>query len=150
VGENVWQTNFKLPPGLTAGWHEVRMRIGGSRPGSAQRIAVDVPLAVREIQILGVSDGTTWAKDQLDLSRGDVLSFWASGLPENVDSANLSVRLDGKRLTVTYIEAVDGARQINVKVPTDFPGGPAAISVSVGQSGTARADIQIVGRLQGT
>ena len=150
AGESEWQTNFKLPPGLTPGWHEVRMRIRGSRPGSAQRIAVDVPLVAREIQIQGVSDGTTWAKNQLDLSRGDVLSLWASGLPENADSANLSVRLNGRRLTVTYVEAAEGVRQINAKVPADFPGGPAAIAVSVGESGTARADLEIVGRSQRT
>jgi uncharacterized protein (TIGR03437 family) len=126
------------------------MRIGGSRPGSAQRIAVDVPLAAAEIQIRGVSDGSTWAKNQLDLSRGDVLSFWASGLPENADCGNLFVILDGRRLTVSYVQTLeegqatgDGARQINVKVPKDIPVGRAAISVSVGNSGSARADIEI-------
>src|SRR5271155_2710945 len=43
TSEGKWQANFKLPPGLTPGWHEVRLRIGESHPGSAQRIAVDVP-----------------------------------------------------------------------------------------------------------
>ena len=145
-GENEWQTNFKLPPGLSPGWHDVRMRIGLSRPGSAQRIAVDVPLATREIRIHGVSDGTTWEKNQLDLSRGDVLSLWASGLPENVDSANLSVKLDGRRLTVIFIEQAEGARQINVKIPTDLPGGPATLVVSVGHCVTAPADVEVVPR----
>jgi tRNA (mo5U34)-methyltransferase len=141
--DDEWQANFKLPPGLTPGWHDVRIRIGGSRPGSAQRIAVDVPLAAAEIQIQGVSDGTTWAKNQLDLSCGDVLSFWASGLPENADCGNLFVVLDGRRLTVTYVGGEEGARQINVKVPKDIPVGRAAISVSLGDSGTAQADIEI-------
>jgi uncharacterized protein (TIGR03437 family) len=148
--DDEWQANFKLPPGLTPGWHDVRMRIGGSRPGSAQRIAVDVPLPAAEIQIQGVSDGTTWAKNQLDLSRGDVLSLWASGLPENADCGNLFVILDGRRLPVTYVQTLgegqaagDGARQINVQVPKDIPLGRAAISVSVGNSGSAQADIEI-------
>jgi tRNA (mo5U34)-methyltransferase len=135
AGEDEWQTNFKLPPGLTPGWHQVRMRIGGSRPGSARRIAVDVPLMGGEIQIQGVSDGTTWAHNQLDVSRGDVLSLWASGLPENVDGANLSVSLDGRRLMVTHIAAAgEGAR----------PVGTAAISVSVGPSSASVAEVQIV------
>jgi tRNA (mo5U34)-methyltransferase len=146
MGENEWQANFKLPPGLTPGWHEVRIRIGGSRPGSAQRIAVDVPLVAGEIRIQGVSDGTTWAKNQIDLSRGDVLSFWASGLPENIDCGNLSVILDGRRLTVIYVGAAEEeARQINVKVPKECPAGRAVISVSAGNSGTASADIEISG-----
>ncbi|MGP0072893.1 MAG: DUF1698 domain-containing protein [Bryobacteraceae bacterium] len=142
--EDVWQTNFKLPPGLTAGWHEVRMRIGESSAGSPQRIAVDVPLVAGEIQIHGVSDGTTWQPDQLDLSRGEMLSFWASGLPENVDCSNLCVLLDGRRLTVTYVQAAEGARQVNVKVPRESPVGPAAISVSVGPSPVANAQVEIL------
>jgi tRNA (mo5U34)-methyltransferase len=145
--EDEWETNFKLPPGLTPGWHEVRIRVGGSRPGSAQRIAVDVPLEAGEIQIQGVRDGTTWTKGQLDVSRGDVLSFWASGLPENVDCNNLLVSLDGTRLMVTYIEAAgEGARQINAKVPKGFPVGPSAILVSVGQhlGSAARDGIEII------
>ena len=145
VGEDEWQTNFKLPLGLTEGWHEVRVRVGQSRPGSAQRIAVDIPLVAREIRILGVSDGTTWAKNALDLSRGDVLSFWASGLPENVDCANLTVSLEGRRLNITHIEDAEEVRQVNVKVPADFARGPAAICVSVGDSKAARADIEVVG-----
>jgi hypothetical protein len=145
AGEGEWQTNFKLPPGLTPGWHEVRVRIGGSHPGSAQRIAVDVPLVTGEIQIDGLCDGTTWEKNRLDRSRGNVLSFWAKGLPENVDCGNLRVTLDGQRLTVTYIEGVqEDARQINVKVPKDLPSGPAAISVSVGNSNAADASVEIV------
>jgi 2-polyprenyl-3-methyl-5-hydroxy-6-metoxy-1,4-benzoquinol methylase len=75
AGENEWQTNFKLPPGLTPGCHDVRVRIGRSRPGSPQRIGVDVPLVARETQIQGVSDGTTRAKNQLDLLRGETNSM---------------------------------------------------------------------------
>jgi tRNA (mo5U34)-methyltransferase len=144
-----WQANFKLPPGLTPGWHEVSLRIGASHPGSAQRIAVDLPLVADDVRIEGVSDGTTWERNQLNLSRGHILSLWASGLPENVDPTNLSVTLDGRNLTVTYIEAATiggdraAARQINVEVPNDISAGLAAISVSVKNSGTARADIEI-------
>ncbi len=150
AGEGEWQTNFKLPPGLTPGWHEVRVRIGGSHPGSAQRIAVDLPLVAGEVRIEGISDGTTWAKNQLDRSSGDVLSLWARGLPENVDCGNLSVTLDGRRLTVTYIEAtkdegeIDDARQINVKVPKDCPAGAGRISLGVGNSNVADVGVEIV------
>jgi tRNA (mo5U34)-methyltransferase len=147
VGEGEWQTNFKLPPGLTPGWHEVRMRVGGSHPGSAQRIAVDVPPVADHLSIDGVSDGTTWTKNQLDLSRGDVLTLWAGGLPENADCGNLSVTLDGRRLPVIYVGVAGGdARQINVKVPKDCPVGAATISVSVGNSNAASASVEVVAR----
>ncbi len=148
LGDDEWHSNFKLPPGLQPGWHEVRLRVGGSRPGSAQRIAVDVPLVVDKIEIQGVKDGTTWVNSQFDVSRGDVLSVWVRGLPDNVDINNLLVSLNGTRLTVTYIEAArEGMRQINVQAPKDLAVGPAAISVSLGQhlGKAARADIEIVG-----
>ena len=148
LGDGEWHSNFKLPPGLQPGWREVRLRVGGSRPGSAQRIAVDVPLVVGEIEIQGLKDGTTWVNNQFDVSRGDVLSVWVSGLPDNVDINNLFVSLNGMRLTVTYIEAAqEGVRQINVQAPEHLPAGPAAISVSLGQhlGNAARADVEIVG-----
>jgi tRNA (mo5U34)-methyltransferase len=143
LGGDDWQTNFKLPPGLTPGWQEVRMRIGPSRPGSAQRIAVDIPLGAGEIRIEGVRDGTTWKENQIDLSRGRVLAIWASGLPENVDVTNLSVTLDGRRLTVIHIQSGEGARQVNVMVPPDFKGGSAEIRVSIGDSAAARAAVYL-------
>lgn len=145
VSDDEWQTNFKLPPGLTPGWHEVRVRIGGSRPGSAQRIAVDVPLVAGDVRIEGVGDGTTWVKNQLERSRGDVLSLWVRGLPENVDCANLNVSLDGGRLQITYIEGDKAeARQINVKVPREIPTGLARISVSVGPSSGVSTAVEII------
>jgi len=147
VDEDVWQTNFKLPPGLTPGWHDVRMRVGESSPGSSQRIAVDIPIVAGEIQIHGACDGTTWVKGQVDRSHGGVLSLWASGLPENADCGNLRVTLDGRRLTVTYVGAAgDGARQINAKVPKDFALGPATISVSLEQhlGNAAYSEINVV------
>ncbi len=105
TAEGEWQTNFKLPPGLTPGWHEVRLRIGESRPGSAQRIAVDVPLAAGDVQIEGVSDGTTWAKNQLDLSRGDVFSLWAGAFQRMWTRENLRSDLRGQAFDRHYIEA---------------------------------------------
>jgi hypothetical protein len=145
IGEDEWQTNFKLPPGLTPGWHDVRIRIGRSLPGAAQRIAVDVPLAPEHIQIEGLSDGTTWEKGRLDLSRGNAVSLWVSGLPENTDYANLCVKLEGRRLPVIFIEAgAESARQINAEVPDDVSAGPASFSVTVGPSAAASAAIEIV------
>ncbi len=38
-----WRANFKLPPGLLSGWHEVRVRTADSEWSAPVRIAVDVP-----------------------------------------------------------------------------------------------------------
>ena len=69
-GEERWQVDFKLPPGLTPGWHDVRVRLRDSRPSNALRIAVDLPFEPGPIQIAGVCDGKTWAPNEIDLKQG--------------------------------------------------------------------------------
>jgi 2-polyprenyl-3-methyl-5-hydroxy-6-metoxy-1,4-benzoquinol methylase len=39
-----WQANFKLPPGLEPGWHEVTVRLDTGPASNAKRIAVDLPV----------------------------------------------------------------------------------------------------------
>jgi uncharacterized protein (TIGR03437 family) len=121
------------------------MRISGSHPGSMQPIAVDMPLAACEIRIESLSDGTTWEKNRLDLSRGDALSFWASGLPENADRHNLRVFLNGRSLAVSYVDAAGGkVRQVNAQIPRGCAAGRATISVSVGTSPAVEAELEII------
>jgi tRNA (mo5U34)-methyltransferase len=130
---DLWQVNFKLPPGLPAGWHDATLRIGPSRPGSKLRLAVDVPLEVSRIEVRGVRDARTGIENQLDLSRGKWLSLWIEGLPENADRNNLGVFAAGRRLRVTYIEPPrDGARQINIEFPEDSPPGSHEVRVAIG------------------
>ncbi len=128
-----WQINFKLPPGVTPGWHEVRVRVQGSRPGDAARIAVDIPVDLAApLEITGLADGTTWTADRLDLHHGGALSLWVAGLPENADRNNIHVTLNGTRLPLEFV-APPGteARQLNVRVPSDAPLGAATVEVCV-------------------
>jgi hypothetical protein len=79
-----WQINFKLPPGLTSGWHGVRVRVRGRHPGDSYRIAVDLPVdPAGPLRITGIADGTKWTRNQLDMCNGGALSLWVEGLPEN-------------------------------------------------------------------
>ncbi|MEO8126368.1 MAG: DUF1698 domain-containing protein [Bryobacteraceae bacterium] len=79
----VWQANFKLPPGLQAGWHKVRIRLRNSAPSEAADIALDIPIGDAEISICGVRDAVTWSANSLDLSAGRFLCLWLTGLPPN-------------------------------------------------------------------
>ncbi len=143
---NRWQANFKLPPGLTAGWHEVTVRFSDSRQSNALRIAVDVPLPEEPIGLAGVSDGTTWAANQLDLGQGRALSLWLTGLPANADRNNVRVFLNGRRLNVAWIgpPRQNERRQVNVDVPADIGRGPAQIGAAVGGQRTAPAAVEIL------
>lgn len=106
-----WQMNFKLPPGLSPGWHPVR--VGGS---NALEIAVDVPLEVSALEITGSSDAITWERDRVS---SGYLSLWVKGLPRNADVRNVRAFIDGVRQRVTYV-GTDG--QVNVRVDGVEPG----------------------------
>jgi tRNA (mo5U34)-methyltransferase len=136
-----WMATFKLPPGLEPGWHEVRLRVKGSRLSTPLRIAVDLPLATNEIGITTVADGTTWKEDEIDLSAGTTLAVWATGLPENADRRCIYARVDGRAVDVSYVEppGESKARQVNIVMPTQG-GGVANVEISMG---TAKADVRI-------
>jgi len=146
VKDNVWQANFKLPPGLAPGWHNVTVRIGDSADSNAKRIAVDLPLRTGEIRLAGVRDGQTWADSRIDLERGNALAIWVEGLPANADRHNLHVYLDGRRLKVAYIEdrEGDGPRQVNVEVPSGVARGSALIGVESAGQRTEAASVTII------
>ena len=140
-----WQINFKLPPGLTPGWHDVIVRLGDSAASNAKPVAVDLPLQIHPIELTGLCDGTTWVKNELDRSKGRSISVWVSGLAENADRGNIRVYLAGRRLPISYVETRtdDQPRQLNADVPEDVEAGPTQIGVAVGDARTQAAEIVI-------
>jgi hypothetical protein len=119
--EGIWLANFRLPPGLAAGWQIVRLRFRESGFGAERRIAVDVPLHVDRIGLKGVCDGSTWAPGEVRLGGRACVTCWASGLPENADRSNVRGYLGDVRLAIEYLGETDaeGWRQINALVPAD-------------------------------
>lgn len=146
VGDDQWQANFKLPPGLAAGWQAVTIRIRGSRPGPTQKIALDLPPLASPIRLRSVVDGKTWMPGQIDLKQGLVISLWVEGLPANADTNNLHVLINGRRLAVTYLEAEekDGARQLNVELPDPAEPGEASVLVELGTQRTEAKALRII------
>ncbi len=146
VSESIWQANFKLPPGLSPGWHAVRVRVRNGAPSDGVGVAVDLPPPDGPVAITGVKDGTTWRPDELALGSGSVLSLWLEGLPENADRANVGVFLGDRRLMVAYISPPDPeaqARQVNAEVPEDVSTGDAELVVRLGGHASASARVRI-------
>ena len=141
--DDQWQANFKLPPGLPPGWQDVRIRLRGSQPGSAQRIAVDMPLPDSPIRLKSVCDGRTWAPGRLDLTQGRVISLWIEGLPENADVNNVRVLLDGRPLLISYLESKDGARQINAELQSPVHSGERSVIAELGAQRTEPVALHI-------
>jgi hypothetical protein len=141
-----WQVGFRLPPGLTAGWHEVRVRIQGSQPSDALRIAVDMPLHPGPIRIAGVRDAVTWLANTVALIQDASLCFWIEGLPENADRNNVRIYLADARLAVTFVEppGQDQPRQVNAAMPREFRRGAALVHVAVGDQRTQAVEVQVL------
>ncbi|MBN8729920.1 MAG: DUF1698 domain-containing protein [Acidobacteria bacterium] len=133
--DDTWMANFRLPPGLRPGWNEVRLRLAQSHFGSSHRIAVDIPLHVRQLVVKGVRDGTTWSDEGIRVDGAKaVLSCWVHGLPENADRANVYTRLGEAILGIEYVGEPDaqGLRQINATVSTSVASGVHPLIVECG------------------
>ncbi len=145
LDSGVWQTNFKLPPGITPGWHDVTIQVDHSI-SNPTRIAVDVPLPESPIRIRGARDGATWEDGVLDLSRGNVVSVWVTGLPENADRANVRISLGGEILPVYFVEShtANGNRQVNAEIPADVPRGDFELEILNGASRSNQVPIRVI------
>ncbi len=110
------------------------MRVRGSQPSNAKPIAVDVPLTNFDIRFEGIQDGVTWRPNELDLSRGRVVSMWLSGLPANADKGNLRVFAGEERASVLFIEDKTGKRQVNVQLTEHVPVGVVKLRLELGDA----------------
>lgn len=131
-----WQANFKLPPGLTPGWHAVRLRTASSPFSNALRIAVDMPVETGELAVTQVCDGRSWNPSEIQYDREGFLTFWVKGLPENADRNNVQARLGGTRLVVEYLSPPDeqNLRQVNARLSEPVEYGNHPLVVSCGDS----------------
>lgn len=142
-----WMANFRLPPGLPAGWSSVRLRFAGSHFGPATlRIAVDLPLRVERLELNGACDGTTWKDREVLASEGGFLSCWVTGLPANCDRTNVAVFLGETRLLVDFVSDPnpEGARQINAALPPDTACGVQPCHVECGGVRTESLPVAVV------
>jgi tRNA (mo5U34)-methyltransferase len=139
-GPGVWYVNFKIPPGLPPGWHDVSVRVNGKR-SPTKRIVIDMPVAKSAIRIRNVSDAKTWEHGVLDRKHGNNLTAWIEGLPENADRANVRATLGDEPIEVYYVSPVTG--QVNMEVPLDAPAGHYQLEMELDGSRTQRVPVEI-------
>jgi hypothetical protein len=146
--EGFWLCTLKLPPGLDAGWHSVRVRTEESEWSNAVRIAVDIPERATAIEIAAACDALDWTSARFSL-RHRCLTLWVSGLPENADLANVKVELSGAgpcpahRQSVTFVgpAGAEGLRQVNVLADARLTPGSYRLQAEFG--GVRSAEFQI-------
>ncbi|HUQ94807.1 MAG TPA: methyltransferase domain-containing protein [Bryobacteraceae bacterium] len=136
-GGDGWQASFRLPPGLKAGWHDVRLRTANSRFSNPVRVAIDVPAQAESLKITGACDGKTWQPGEITASDDSFVSLWVAGLPVNGDRGNVRVYLGAKRLQLHEVTPDKGdkePRQVNAKLPKSFPPGRYDLVVTLGET----------------
>jgi tRNA (mo5U34)-methyltransferase len=137
-----WHANFKLPPGLEPGWHEVRVRTSTSLWSEPVRIALDVPLRVESLQITGACDGTTWKPFEVTSA---VLSLWVAGVPENGGRDNIRVMLGNQRCSLDFVSPWNSGTptQLNVLIPSEMSKGEYSITVEIANIASEPVSIQV-------
>lgn len=155
IGGTGWQTNCKLAPGLTPGWHDVSVAVHESGWSNRLRIAIDVPRSDRRssrgavsanIEIAGVTDGKTFELNRVRTGVESCVSVWASGVPEGAAKADVSLRLDGTDLPAVYISDPDkrGLKQVNAMLPPALEPGEYLIAIQVNGAESRPVPIELV------
>jgi tRNA (mo5U34)-methyltransferase len=85
----------RLPPGLTPGRHEARLRIGSADWSNIEPIYVDIEDLTGTLAIVAVQDAITFSPNEVDWANGGWVTVWVNGLAELVDFGNVSVEVDG-------------------------------------------------------
>jgi hypothetical protein len=128
--------NFRLPPGLEAGWKPVRLRLADTSYSPPLRIAVDLPLETGRLLVREVCDGFTWVRDEVRAADRGILSTWIQGLGDTCDRHNIQVSLGETRLRVEFVGEADAAgfRQVNAVIPGDLEPGEYPLRVAFGRA----------------
>jgi hypothetical protein len=131
--EGGWLVNFKLPPGLSPGWHEVRLGTADAE-SNAVAIAVDLPIQAESLKITSACNGLTWEPFRVSKDNPFV-AIWVHGLPGNADRNNVRVFLAGKRQITDFVglPGDDGISQINATVQSSTPLGGLPLTVRFGE-----------------
>ncbi len=145
-GPNVWQCNFRLPPGLDPGWYPVDLRTAGSAASNQKNIAVDVPVESPGVVIHGCCDALTSEPGVIHMGPdGARVSIWILGLPRNADRNNLKVSLGAKRMTVdTITPSVENTVQVNAAIPQASVNGAQTLKVAIGGYSSPGVEVRVL------
>jgi tRNA (mo5U34)-methyltransferase len=142
-----WQANFMLPPGLSRGWRDVRLRAADTAFGNSCRIAIDMPVEAAGVLIHAVSDGITWNKEAISFpEEGDAIAvLWTDGLGQNCDRNNVRVYCGEQRLKVDFVSGIgeQGSKQVNARIPRRMGPGKTRLHIRCGTERSAEIEVEL-------
>jgi tRNA (mo5U34)-methyltransferase len=152
AGGDGWLAVLKLPPGLDAQWHAVRLRVRNSQWSNSLRIPVDVPAEDQggdgssELHVNLVTDGKTWDRWRVKVGADSSLSVWASGIPDGCEMKDVLVLLNGLNLPAIYVSEkpdAEGLRQVNATLPAGLPPGKVKLRLECVGISSAPVDVEL-------
>jgi len=156
AGGNGWLAVSKLPPGLDARWHDVRLRVRDSQWSNSVRIPVDLPNAERSIGSFApvsgdlrvdlVTDGTNWERWRVRVGAGSCLSVWARGIPDGSMTNQASVLLNEVHLPAVFLSEADskGLKQVNAMLPSGLRPGRVKLRLECAGAMSAPVDVELM------
>lgn len=134
----------RVPPGISPGRHEARLKIGRAAWSNAVEFYVDLPPVSNPVELNAVQDAVTWQTGQVDWGQGGWLTLWVAGLSPQADPGNTVVEIAG---LPHFPEAVMPDRgQINVRLRPSIQAGEQAVKViHRGAAGAART-VRVIGQ----
>jgi tRNA (mo5U34)-methyltransferase len=152
AGGDGWLAVCKLPPGLDAQWHALRLRVRKSQWSNSVRIPVDVPVEDQggagspQLNVELVTDGKTWDRWRVKVGAGSCLSLWARGIPDGCDMQQVLVLLNGINLPAVYVSAADaeGLKQVNATLPSGLPSGKVKLRLECAGNTSAPVDVELI------
>jgi len=132
-GSGGWQANAKLPPGLDAGTHEVRIRTANSRFSQGFLITVgDAMVQAQAAAQEGDSPAPTWVAAENTLDRSNVfrgykaeyLSCRFLSVEAGLQTGNVVLELDGRQQPILVLANLGNREwQINATLPVGWSPG---------------------------
>ena len=135
--------SVRVPPGLSAGRHAARVRIGDQGWSEPQTFYLDLPPLASSLEITGVQDGVSWRQGEADWGSGGWVTIWVSGLSPEADRSNIVVAIAG----VPHIPAAvfPEAGQVNVRMRSVVQAGDHSVVVRHRGVASAPARLQVLG-----
>jgi hypothetical protein len=114
VDRGKMQVAIRVPPGLGAGKHEARLRIGEAGWSERLRLFLDLAPIDSPIRVLSVQDGVSWKVDEIDWKDDGWITVWIEGLSPEADAGNVTIIVNG--IPHTPRDVCAGTGQVNCQL----------------------------------
>ena len=136
-------TGVRLPPFMTSGEHQARLKIGRSAWSNALPFYVDLPPLESELTLVSLQDGVTWDESSVGWEKGGFVTLWVEGLSVEADAGNVTVEISG--IPHAPIDVLVEASQVNIRLRPLIRGGVHEVRVTHRGKSTETKELRVVG-----